>query len=137
WVHLYDAHAPYRPPEPFASQYASDLYLGEIAAVDHALGAQLAPIINADPNALVIVTADHGEGLGDHGELTHGLFAYEATLKIPLIVRAPGVKHRVEPAYVRHVDIVPTVLDVLSIAKPAVLRGASLLGKIEPRDAYF
>ena len=137
WVHLYDAHAPYRPPEPFASEYASDPYLGEVAAVDHALDAQLAPIIDGDPNALVIITADHGEGRGDHGELTHGLFAYEATLKIPLIVRAPGVKHRVEPAYVRHVDIVPTVLDALSIAKPAVLPGASLLGKIEPRDAYF
>ncbi|MGA8810008.1 MAG: sulfatase-like hydrolase/transferase, partial [Thermoanaerobaculia bacterium] len=137
WVHLYDAHAPYRPPEPFASEYASDPYLGEVAAVDHALDAQLAPIINADPTALVIVTADHGEARGDHGELTHGLFAYESTLKIPLIVRAPGLRHRVEPAYVRHVDIVPTVLDALSIAKPAVLRGASLLGKIEPRDAYF
>jgi arylsulfatase A-like enzyme/tetratricopeptide (TPR) repeat protein len=137
WVHLYDAHAPYRPPEPFASEYASDPYLGEVAAVDHALDAQLAPIINADPNALVIVTADHGEARGDHGELTHGLFAYEATLKIPLIVRAPGLKHRVEAAYVRHVDIVPTVLDALLIAKPAVLPGASLLGRIEPRDSYF
>src|SRR3954463_16712618 len=137
WVHLYDAHAPYRPPEPFASEYASDAYLGEVAAVDHALDTQLAPIINADPNALVIVTADHGEARGEHGELTHGLFAYEATLKIPLIVRAPGLKHRVEPAYVRHVDIVPTVLDALSITKPTVLPGASLLGKVEPRDSYF
>ena len=137
WIHLYDAHAPYLPPQPFAREYASDPYLGEVAAVDDALDAQLAPIIDADRNALVIVTADHGEGRGDHGELTHGLFAYEATLKIPLIVRAPGLKHRVEPAYVRHVDIVPTVLDVLAIAKPAVLPGASLLGKIEPRDAYF
>ncbi|MEA2339009.1 MAG: hypothetical protein QOE82_3016 [Thermoanaerobaculia bacterium] len=137
WVHLYDAHAPYRPPEPFASQYASDPYLGEVASVDHALDALLAPIIDADRNALVIVTADHGEGRGEHGELTHGLFAYEPTLKIPLIVRAPGLKHRVEPAYVRHVDIVPTVLDALSIAKPQALPGASLLGKVEPRDAYF
>ena len=137
WIHLYDAHAPYRPPEPFASEYASDPYLGEVAAVDHALGAQLAPILDADRNALVIVTADHGEGRGDHGELTHGLLAYEATLKIPLIIRAPGLPHRLEPAYVRHVDIVPTVLDALGIAKPPALPGASLLGKIEPRDAYF
>ena len=138
WVHLYDAHAPYRPPEPFASQYSSEPYLGEVAYVDHALDALLAPVIDADRNALVIVTADHGEGLGEHGELTHGLFAYEPTLKIPLIVRAPGLRHRVEPAYVRHVDIVPTVLDAVALAKPAVLPGASLLGeKIEPRDAYF
>jgi len=137
WIHLYDAHAPYRPPQPFAAEYSASPYLGEVAAIDHALGEQLAPLIDADRNALVIVTSDHGEGLGDHGELTHGLFAYEATLKIPLIVRAPGLKHRIEPAYVRHVDIVPTILDALSIAKPATLAGASLLGKIEPRDAYF
>jgi arylsulfatase A-like enzyme/Tfp pilus assembly protein PilF len=137
WIHLYDAHAPYRPPEPFASEYASDPYLGEVAAVDHALGAQLAPILDANPNALVIVTADHGEGRGDHGELTHGLFAYEATLKIPLLIRAKGMAHRVESAYVRHIDIVPTVLDALGAPKPAALQGASLLGKIEPRDAYF
>ncbi len=137
WIHLYDAHAPYRPPEPFATEYASNPYLGEVAAVDHALDTQLAPVIDAGRNALVIVTGDHGEGLGEHGELTHGLFAYEATLKIPLIVRAPGLTHRVEPAYVRHVDIVPTILDALGIAKPAILPGASLLGRIEPRDAYF
>src|SRR5438876_11726880 len=90
WVHLYDAHAPYRPPEPFASEYASDLYLGEVASVDHALGELLAPILDVDRNALVIVTADPGAGLGDHGELTHGLFAYDPTLKITLIVRATG-----------------------------------------------
>ncbi len=137
WIHLYDAHAPYRPPEPFATEYASNPYLGEVAAIDHTLGAQLAPIIDADRNALVIVTADHGEGLGEHGELTHGLFAYEATLKIPLIVRAPGTPHRVEPAYVRHVDIVPTVLGALGIAKPPALPGESLLGKIDSRDSYF
>jgi arylsulfatase A-like enzyme/tetratricopeptide (TPR) repeat protein len=136
WVHLYDAHAPYRPPEPFATEYASNPYLGEVAAVDHALDAQLAPLIAGD-NAIVIVTADHGEALGDHGELTHGLFAYEATLKIPLIVSAPGLKHRIEAAYVRHVDIVPTILDALGIAKPAVLPGLSLLGTVGPRDAYF
>jgi arylsulfatase A-like enzyme/tetratricopeptide (TPR) repeat protein len=137
WIHLYDAHAPYRPPEPFATEYAANPYLGEVAAIDHALAAQLAPIIDADPNALVIITADHGEGLGEHGELTHGLFAYEATLKIPLIVRAPGMPHRVEPAYVRHVDIVPTVLGAVGVTKPAVLPGESLLARIEPRDSYF
>lgn len=137
WIHVYDVHAPYRPPEPFAAEYDDNPYLGEVAAVDHALNTQLAPLIDADPGALVIVTADHGEGLGDHGELTHGLFAYEATLKIPLIVRAPGLPHRVETAYVRHADIVPTVLDALGITKPTVLPGLSLLGKVEPRDTYF
>jgi len=137
WIHLYDPHAPYRPPQPFASEYASSPYLGEIAAVDDALNRQLTPILDADRNALVIITSDHGEGLGDHGEQTHGLFAYEATLHIPLIVRAPGAKHRVEDAYVRHVDIVPTILARAGVAKPASLLGASLLDKIDRRDSYF
>jgi len=137
WIHIYDAHAPYQPPEPFASQYRAAPYLGEVAWIDHALGLQLAPVIASDPKALVIITADHGEGLGDHGELTHGLFAYEPTLKVPLIVRAAGVAHHTESGYVRHVDIVPTILEAAGVAMPAVLPGASLLGPIGSRDAYF
>jgi arylsulfatase A-like enzyme/Tfp pilus assembly protein PilF len=132
WVHLYDPHAPYRPPEPFATQYASDPYLGEIASVDDALGRMLAPIAQ---NALLIITADHGEARGDHGELTHGLFAYEPTLHIPLVVHGAG--HRTENGFVRHIDIVPTILDVAGIAKPSSLPGASLLGEIGKRDTYF
>lgn len=138
WIHLYDPHAPYRPPEPFATEYRDAPYLGEIASVDDALNRQLGPILDADPNALVIITADHGEALGDHGELTHGLFAYEATLHVPLIVRdLDVVKHRVENAYVRHIDIVPTILARAGIAKPATLLGSSLLGKLEAHDTYF
>ncbi|HEX9491841.1 MAG TPA: sulfatase, partial [Thermoanaerobaculia bacterium] len=108
WVHVYDPHAPYRPPEPFATQYAFDRYLGEIAFVDDTLGKAIAPMLS--DRTLLIVTADHGEGRGDHGELTHGLFAYEATLKIPLVVWRRVLAHRVEPSYVRHIDIVPTIL---------------------------
>lgn len=137
WIHLYDPHAPYRPPEPFASQYRSDPYLGEIAAVDDALGRQLGPVLDADRNALLIVTSDHGEGRGDHGELTHGLFAYEATLHVPLIVHQAGLAHRVEPGYVRHIDIVPTILDRVGVEKPAALAGSSLLREIGSRDSYF
>src|SRR5205814_628390 len=111
------------------------LYLGEIASVDDTLGRMLAPIAQ---NALVIITGDHGEARGEHGELTHGLFAYEATLHIPLIVREPGmVQHRVEKGYVQHVDIVPTILDRAGVAKPATLPGASLLGPVGNRDTYF
>lgn len=136
WIHLYDPHAPYRPPEPFATQYAAAPYLGEIAAVDDALSKQLGPLLASNP--LLIVTADHGEGLGDHGELTHGLFAYEATLKIPLIVHQNGVvPHRVENGYVRHIDIVPTILERAGVAKPAALLGASLLKSGVARDSYF
>lgn len=134
WIHCYDPHAPYRPPEPFATEYAADPYLGEIAAVDDALSKALAPIIG---NALLIVTSDHGEGRGEHGELTHGLFAYEATLHVPLIVREPGQPHRVENGYARHIDVVPTILERAGVAKPAELRGASLLHPLEPRDTYF
>jgi len=136
WVHLYDPHAPYRPPEPFATEYASDPYLGEIAAVDDALSKQLAPLLSSNP--LLIVTADHGESRGEHGELTHGLFAYEATLKIPLLVHENGVvPHRVENGYVRHIDIVPTILERAGVAKPAALLGASLLKSGVARDSYF
>ena len=134
WIHLYDPHAPYAPPEPFASQYASEPYLGEIAYVDDALGKAMPPLLGK--NTLLIVTADHGEALGDHGELTHGLFAYESTLKIPLIVWQPGVAHRVEAAYVRHIDIVPTILEKAGIAKPSALLGASLFDSAK-RDSYF
>jgi tetratricopeptide (TPR) repeat protein len=89
------------------------------------------------PDALLIGTADHGEARGDHGEQTHGLFAYESTLKVPLVVRQRGVPHRIESAYVRHIDIVPTILDAEGILKPTVLMGESLFGVRGSRDTYF
>ncbi len=138
WIHVYDPHAPYRPPEPFSTEYASDRYLGEVAYVDDTLGKALTPILAANPNTLLIVTADHGEARGDHGELTHGLFAYEATLKIPLLVREPSKPvHRIEAGYVRHIDIVPTILAHAGVQKPAALLGAALDDKIAARDSYF
>ena len=124
WVHLYDPHAPYAPPEPFRREYRDNEYLGEIAYVDSQLQAQLAPILAADPNCLVVITADHGEALGDHGERTHGLFAYESTLKIPLVIAGAGIRHRLEDAYVRHIDIVPTILDAVGARAPSPLPGA-------------
>ena len=137
WVHLYDPHAPYLPPEPFLSAYRENEYLGEIAYVDDALSKAIGPILAADPDALVVLTSDHGESLGEHGEQTHGLFAYESTLKIPLIVARRGIDHRVEPAYVRHVDIVPTILDAAAIAIPKELPGQSLLRAVAQEDSYF
>ncbi|HSP33899.1 MAG TPA: tetratricopeptide repeat protein, partial [Thermoanaerobaculia bacterium] len=136
WVHLYDPHAPYQPPEPFASQYRDDEYLGEIAYVDDCLGKQLAPLLNDD--TLLIVTADHGEARGDHGELTHGLFAYEATLHIPLVMwRKSAIKHRVDDRYVRHIDIAPTILEAAGVTKPPVLLGERLTANGEHADSYF
>ena len=136
WVHLYDPHAPYSPPEPFQSEYRDNEYLGEVAYTDSELQSHLAPILAADPNVFVVVTGDHGEALGDHGELTHGLFAYESTLKIPLVIAGAGVSHRIEDGPARHIDIVPTILDAAGVAAHS-LPGASLLRKTASNDTYF
>jgi arylsulfatase A-like enzyme/Tfp pilus assembly protein PilF len=131
WVHLYDPHAPYLPREPFSSRYAGTPYVGEVAAADAALEPLLRPILEtASPRTIVVLTADHGESLGEHGERTHGLFAYEATLRVPLILFAPSV---VPPAVVDslagHDDIVPTILDALALAPARDLPGHSLLSR--------
>lgn len=133
WVHLFDPHAVYSPPPPFDARYAASPYHGEVAYTDHALGPLLDLGASEGRPTLVVVTADHGEALGEHGERTHGLFAYEATLRVPLVVaqigRGPVVPDEgvvaVEPA--RHVDIVPSVLDALSLPAPPALPGRSLL----------
>lgn len=129
WVHLYDPHAPYEPPEPYASRYRDDPYLGEVAAVDSYLEPLLAPFLEGqEPPTLILFTGDHGEGLGDHQELTHGLFAYEATLRVPLVLWAPGVAPGEVEAPARHVDLLPTLLDAVGLAAPEGLPGRSLLG---------
>ncbi len=143
WVHLYDPHARYDPPEPWATRFKGDLYAGEVAATDAFLAPLLRPHLEGrEPPCLVIVTGDHGEGLGDHGEETHGLFAYEATLKVPLVVWGPGVARGRDGRAARHVDIFPTVLAALGLKAPAAPKqmrpGRSLLAawKDQP-DAYF
>jgi arylsulfatase A-like enzyme len=138
WVHLYDPHAAYEPPEPFAERFRDAPYLGEVSAVDSFLAPLLDPFLagGARP-ALVAVTADHGESLGEHGELTHGLFAYEATLKVPLVLWGAGVTPGRDGRAARHVDIVPTVLRALGLTPPRELPGRSLLAAPEPGDSYF
>ena len=136
WVHVFDPHAPYRPPEPFAGRYPGSQYAGEVAWTDHALGPLLDRVAATSRPTLVVVTADHGESLGEHGELTHGIFAYEPTLRVPLIVAelpgsgasrsAPAQTGTVVDSAVRHVDIVPTVLDLIAAAPDAGLPGTSL-----------
>jgi choline-sulfatase len=145
WVHLYDPHAPYAPGEPFASRFASDRYLGEVAATDAALEPLLAPLLarGAEGRTLVVLTADHGESLGEHGERTHGIFAYEATLRVPLIAYSPRLlRPRVVEGRVQHVDLLPTILDALALPEPDGLPGRSLLPVAKgapPREAaaYF
>lgn len=137
WVHLYDPHAPYLPPPPFREQYRNDPYLGEVAATDAMLAQTLGPLLEASPNALVIVTGDHGEALGDHGEKTHGLFAYESTLAVPLLVVDPSRAHQIDERYVRHIDIGPTIFSRLGIAAPQEWKGRSLFAEGDPGTTYF
>ena len=145
WVHLYEPHFPYTPPEPFAGRFATDPYAGEVAAADAALEPLLRPLLERgrDGRALVVLTGDHGESRGEHGEKTHGIFAYDATLRVPLVLFCPRLLRPARVAEpVRHVDLVPTVLDALSLPVPEGLAGRSLLPAAvgrEPRSApvYF
>src|SRR5204862_5005473 len=117
-VHVYDPHEPYQPPGEFATRFATNPYAGEVAWTDSALGPLFDRLAGLSRATLVVVTGDHGESLGEHGERTHSLFAYESTLHVPLIVAevTPG---RAEPAargtvigtLVRHVDLLGTMLE--------------------------
>ncbi len=128
WVHLYDPHAPYDPPAAVRARFVDDPYLGEVAFADAALAPLLEEIRKVDPPPLLIVTADHGEARGDHGELTHGLFAYEATLHVPLFLWCPPLLAAGRDAdLARHVDLLPTVLDAVGAPADPALPGASLL----------
>ncbi|MGE5413731.1 MAG: sulfatase-like hydrolase/transferase [Syntrophomonadaceae bacterium] len=141
WVHIYDPHAPYDPPEAYKQKFPDDFYLGEVAYADAALAPLLSEIRSAQPAPLLVVTGDHGEARGDHGELTHGLFCYEATLHVPLLAWCPGlVASGRDDVYARHIDVLPTILDALGEAKPGDLPGQSLLpeGRREaPEGSYF
>jgi len=147
WVHVFDPHAPYAPPAPFDAQYAGNPYAGEVAYVDSALGPLLDLARRQTRPTAIVVTGDHGEALGDHGERTHGLFAYESTLHIPLLLAQAGGgiaatgRGVASDVAVRHVDILPTVMDLLAAAPPANLPGRTLLtaanGEREPRPSYF
>jgi arylsulfatase A-like enzyme/Flp pilus assembly protein TadD len=144
WIHCFDPHQRYDPPEPFKTQYADNPYEGEIAYVDYALSKLFAFIKdnNFDKNTLIIFTADHGESLGQHGESTHGYFSYNSTIWVPLIISFPGITHGQIDQNVCHTDIYPTACDILGIEKPSFLQGLSLLpaikGKRLPqRKIYF
>ena len=118
WVHLYDPHDPYEPPGKYAVTYADRPYDGEVAWSDELVG-RLVAALRADKrleNTLVVVTSDHGEGLGEHGEDVHGYFVYESTLHVPLIFRGPGVKPgtRIDTV-TRSVDLFPTLLELAGI----------------------
>lgn len=132
WMHLYDAHSPYEPPEPFKSIYRDRPYVGEIAFDDAQVG-RVVSYLDAHgllDKTIIIVMGDHGESLKEHGEATHGFFVYESTVHVPLIVRAPFAKmrggRRVSDV-VRSVDVMPTVLEMLGIAPPTGIEGVSVV----------
>jgi arylsulfatase A-like enzyme/tetratricopeptide (TPR) repeat protein len=144
WVHCFDPHFPYEPPEPFRTEYAGRPYDGEVAYVDSALKGLLEAVDRkSGPGRTVVVfTGDHGESLGQHGEETHSFFAYNTTLWIPLIVAGPGMKPGRVGQTVVHTDIFPTVCELLGIAGPDTLQGRSLLpaangARLPPRAFYF
>jgi choline-sulfatase len=149
WIHLYDPHHPYDPPEPYKSKYASAPYDGEIAYTDSAVGKFLGQLRARGlyDNSLIAVMADHGEGLGDHGEDTHGIFLYDETIHVPLVIKLPSAASagkapakkaaagkRIESP-VELVDVLPTILQAVKIPVPPEVQGESLLGMLTMKPA--
>lgn len=130
WVHLYDPHTPYSPPPPFNKEYADHPYDGEIAFTDSQLGRffDFLEKEKLSKKTFIILTADHGESLGEHGEETHGFFIYQSTVWVPLIIKAPvtGLSGKVVESRVGLVDIAPTILDFLGYPIPQQMQGKSL-----------
>src|ERR1700674_870439 len=142
WLHLYDAHDPYDPPEPYKSKYAAAPYDGEIAYVDSAVGTFLSDLRTRGlyDGALIAVMADHGEALGEHGEDTHGFFLYDETIHVPLLIKLPGAASAGKDSAgkkidnrVGLVDVLPTILQAVKIPVPQEVQGESLLGMMMPK----
>jgi choline-sulfatase len=130
WVHFFDPHAPYEPPQRFRDRYDQP-YVGEIAFADEQVGRLVDELrtLGLEDKTLVVVTADHGEGLGEHAEDTHLFFVYDTTLSVPLILRCPGriPANRIAEAQVRLIDITPTVLAFLGLSAKPDAQGTDLL----------
>jgi len=130
WLHFYDPHDPYEPPPPYSEVYKDRLYDGEIAYADSALSRFLTYLKNQGwyEGATIVVVGDHGEGLGEHHEDTHGIFLYDSTTHVPLIIKLPKESQagRTVDGQVRTIDIMPTILNLLGMAAPPNLDGDSL-----------
>jgi arylsulfatase A-like enzyme/uncharacterized protein HemY len=131
WIHLYDPHTPYAPPEPFKSEYPHSPYLGEIAYTDTQL-ARLWDFLDRNglrDNLFLVFAADHGESLGEHQESTHGFFVYQAALHVPLIIATPfpELQGVTSAETVGLIDVMPTVLEMAGIPVPAEVQGKSLV----------
>ena len=129
WLHFYDPHAPYTPPSPYAERFAGRPYDGEIAFADAQVGRVLDALRASghDRDTIVMVLADHGEGLGDHHELTHAVLTYQSTMRVPFIIAGPGIAAgRVVSARVGTIDLVPTALALVGAAADTSLLGRDL-----------
>jgi arylsulfatase A-like enzyme/Tfp pilus assembly protein PilF len=127
WVHYYDAHWKYEPPAPFAARYPDDPYQGEIASVDFEVGRLLAGLEKAGRKPIVVVAGDHGEGLGEHAERTHGIFTYRSTLRVPFLIAGPGIAPgRIVREPVSLVDLAPTVAELAGLPAARLEDGVSL-----------
>src|SRR6266404_4136639 len=138
WMHLYDPHFPYRPPEPYSREYAAQPYDGEIAFADEQVGRLLRFLKEKGiyRNTVIVLCGDHGESLGEHGEKTHGFFIYNATMHVPLIIRLPesrlpeNAPARTLADPVSLVDLMPTILGAVGLEIPSQVQGRSLLPEL-------
>ncbi len=129
FIHYFDPHQLYEPPEAFASKFHDNLYAGEIAYTDHCIGQVLEELkdLGLYESSLIIITSDHGEMLGEHGEYTHSYYIYESALKVPLIIKFPGnSKSKIADDPVGLIDIVPTICSVMGIETPPHVQGKDL-----------
>jgi len=130
WVHYYDAHAPYEPAEPYRTQYRAHPYLGEIAAMDEQLGRLVREFErHANGPAAIVIVADHGEGLGEHGEAQHGSLLYQATMHVPLVIVGPGVAPGTNDTPVSTRRVYYTILDFAGVDATRSLRDAGRGGR--------
>ena len=137
WVHLYDPHMPYQPPSPFKEKYKDRPYDGEIAYADRELGRLFEAVRKKSPaeKTIIAVLSDHGESLGEHGEYSHGIFLYDATLRIAFLMSGPGIPAGMRvKQQARTIDFVPTVLDLMGGKAPASVQGASLTPALTGHD---
>jgi arylsulfatase A-like enzyme/Tfp pilus assembly protein PilF len=136
WVHVYDAHDPYDPPQPYATRYAKEPYDGELAYVDASIGKLLNQLRSSGEfdNSLIIAMADHGEAFGEHGERSHGIFLYDETIHVPLILKLPAEQSPSRKIITRVglVDVAPTLLQSAGVAIPEEVQGESLLNILKP-----
>jgi len=138
WAHFFDAHAPYAPPAEYLERAGGDAYDGEIAALDAAFGSLLAGLRTAGEldDAVILIIGDHGESLGEHGEATHGLFVYDATLHVPFLLRDPHGDRagRLDDALVSVVDVQPTLLEAMGLEPDPTADGVSLFRRAAPEN---